>query len=188
MTQRLSALAPRALVRRLGYRVKGWRTYLPHLLAVEFFRAEVQPATKYSAHLPQSISKSGLERHPCHRLSKSVTSYSVTVAGSASFDIHVKPKVRRHRQHRSRLSKVFPLNAGALSCWRSRATYPFATNLKTSTFSFLFEQLTASSTSLIIILQACPPLLPNRTALDSITHFCKILPGIQTSFDVATET
>ena len=144
---------------------------------------------KYSAHIPQSISKlPDFVRHPCHRLSKSFTSCSVAVAGSASFDIHVKPKVRRHRQHRSRLSKVFPLNAWALSCRRSRATYPFATNLSTSTFSFSFEQLTTSSTSLIIILQACPPHLPNRTALDSISHFCKKLPGIQTSFDVTTET
>lgn len=39
-----------------------------------------------------------------------------------------------------------------------------------------------------MILQACLPLLPNRNALVSITHCCRKLPGIQISFDVATET
>lgn len=128
-----------------------------------------------SAHLP-------------HSTSKYLTSFSLVVVGSASFDSHVKPKVRRHRQHRSRSSKFFPLNAGASSWRRSRATYRFATNLNTATFSVSFENSTIRSTSSIIDPHACLPFSPNRTARAFITHFCRKLSGIQTSFDVATET
>lgn len=106
------------------------RTVNPHLAAAEFFQAEVQPHNKYSAHLPHSTSKYpdfGRHpcHHPCHHPSKSVTSFSVAVVGSALFD-NIKPKVRRQRQHRSRSSKVFPLNARASSCQRSQVTYRFS--------------------------------------------------------------
>ena len=144
---------------------------------------------KYSAHLPHSTFKlPDSEGRACHRPSKSLTFFSVSVAGSASTDIHVKPKVRRHLQHRSRVSKLFPSNAWALSPRRSWATYPFRASRSTSTFVFRFDVLTTWSTSFIMISQACLPLLPNRNALVFITHCWRKLPGTQASFDVATQT
>lgn len=101
---------------------------LPHLLAAEYFRVESSTHNKYSAHLPHSSDSTSklpdFEDQLCHLPSKSVTSFSVAFARPASLDIHVKPKVRRHRQHRSRLSKGFSVKCLGLKLPKVSSNVP----------------------------------------------------------------
>lgn len=144
-------------------RSSSYQTFLPHFLAAENFRMRAQPITNFQhvCHNPP-LNLPDFKGQLCHRPSKFVTSFSVAVARSASLGTRVKPKVIRHRQHQSRLSKVFPLNAWASSCRRFRAT---------------FEKFTTWSTSLTIVSQDCLPSFQIGLLLFSSPTFVKSSPA-----------
>lgn len=151
----------------------------------ETFSGESSTHNKYSAHPPLTCQI--LEGQLCHLPSTSVTSCSIAVARSACLDIHVKPKVIRHRQHPSRLSKGFSvkclglklpkISSNVLICHQFYHFY-FSIVRKVHHLIYFIDYYFASFL----------PFLPNRAALVFVTHFCKKLPGIQSFFDVATET